>query len=81
MANRKPLTDAQGVVRELTVEDMNAMRPARQALPVSLRAKLGVRGPQKSPVKEHITIRLSPEVVQRFRATGQGWQTKIDAAL
>ena len=31
--------------------------------------------------KERITIRLSPEVVQTFRATGEGWQTRMDAAL
>ncbi|MCE2949215.1 MAG: BrnA antitoxin family protein, partial [bacterium] len=36
---------------------------------------------QKAPVKERITIRLSPDVVQRFRATGDGWQTRVDAAL
>ena len=41
----------------------------------------GVRGAQKAPVKERITIRLSPDVVQRFRATGDGWQTRVDAAL
>ncbi|MFO0482868.1 MAG: BrnA antitoxin family protein, partial [bacterium] len=34
-----------------------------------------------APVKERITIRLSPHVVQRFRATGDGWQTRVDAAL
>jgi uncharacterized protein (DUF4415 family) len=42
---------------------------------------VGVRGAQKAPVKERITIRLSPDVVQRFRATGDGWQTRVDAAL
>jgi uncharacterized protein (DUF4415 family) len=81
MPSRKPLTDAKGEVRELTVADMKRMRPAREALPESLRAKVGVRGPQKSPTKERITIRLSPEVVKRFRATGDGWQTRVDAAL
>ena len=25
--------------------------------------------------------RLSPDVVQRFRATGDGWQTRVDTAL
>lgn len=37
--------------------------------------------PLATITKERITIRLSPEVVARFRATGQGWQTRIDAAL
>lgn len=81
MPGRKPLIDAEGEVRELAVADLRRMRPASEALPESLRAKLGVRGPQKSPTKERITIRLSPEVVKRFRATGDGWQTKVDAAL
>jgi uncharacterized protein (DUF4415 family) len=39
------------------------------------------RGPQKAPTKERITIRLSPEVVQRFRATGIGWQTQMNEVL
>lgn len=31
--------------------------------------------------EERITIRLSHDVVTRFRATGEGWQTRVDAAL
>jgi uncharacterized protein (DUF4415 family) len=37
--------------------------------------------PQAAVTKERITIRLSPEVVQAFRASGAGWQTRLDAAL
>ena len=40
-----------------------------------------IRGFQKEPIKERITIRLSPEVVKQFRNTGDGWQTRVDAAL
>jgi len=50
-------------------------------LPTNLQAKLGKRGPQKTPPKVSTTIRLSPDVVQAFRAAGDGWQTRIDAAL
>jgi len=42
---------------------------------------LGVRGPQKAPTKERVTIRLSREVVERFRESGSGWQTRVDTAL
>jgi uncharacterized protein (DUF4415 family) len=31
--------------------------------------------------KERITIRLSREVVETFRASGDGWQTRVDSAL
>ncbi len=52
-----------------------------EVLPPTLRKKLGVRGPQKAPTKERISIRLSREVVERFRESGDGWQTRVDAAL
>ena len=81
MPSSKRLVDADGEVREIQAADLVAFRPAGEAMPASLRAKLGVRGPQKAPTKERITIRLSPDVVRRFRATGQGWQTRVDAAL
>ena len=81
MPQRKPLTDAKGEVRELTAEDLSGFRSARESLPESLRRKIGVRGPQKLPTKERITIRLSRDVVQSFRATGEGWQTRVDSAL
>lgn len=66
--------------REWTDEDFAQAVPF-EALPESLRAKLSVRGPQGAPTKERITIRLSHDVVERFRATGEGWQTRVDAAL
>lgn len=54
-------------------------------LPESLQAKLRSikkpRGPQKAPTKEVVTIRLSRDVVERLRASGPGWQTRVDAAL
>ena len=81
MPKSKPLIDSKGEVRELTAADMKRFRPAKEALPDTLLAKLKVRGPQKAPVKERITIRLSPEVVQQFRKTGDGWQARVDAAL
>ena len=81
MASRKPLIDADGEVRELTAEDMAKFKPAAEVLSASLRKKLGVRGPQRTPTKERITIRLSREVVEQFRESGEGWQTRVDSAL
>ncbi|MEZ5644982.1 MAG: BrnA antitoxin family protein [Burkholderiaceae bacterium] len=81
MPKSKPLIDQQGEVRELSMADVRKMRPASETLPASLQARLRTRGPQKAPTKERITIRLSPEVVQPFRETGDGWQARLDAAL
>lgn len=39
------------------------------------------RGPQRTPKKIPLSLRLSPEVVKHFRAKGRGWQTRIDEAL
>lgn len=52
-----------------TPEMISARRPGRPA------------GSVKAEPKVSTTIRLSPDVVQAFRASGDGWQTRIDAAL
>jgi uncharacterized protein (DUF4415 family) len=44
-------------------------------------ARVARRGPQKSPIKVAVSIRLSPEVISHFKAKGPGWQSRIDAAL
>lgn len=49
--------------------------------PGQLASLVGKRGPQKTPTKIPVSIRLSPEVVKHFKAQGPGWQSKIDAAL
>lgn len=41
----------------------------------------GKRGPQKNPTKKLVSLRLSPEVIDHFKSTGPGWQTRIDGAL
>ena len=45
------------------------------------RRKPGQRGPGKRPPKVVTNIRLSPEVLDAFKASGNGWQTKVDSAL
>ena len=37
--------------------------------------------PRAAVTKERITIRLSRDVVEQFRASGEGWQTRVDSAL
>lgn len=67
---------------EWVAEDFKQALPF-SALPESLQTKLArrTRGTQLTPTKERITIRLSPTVVDTFRSTGTGWQSRIDVAL
>ncbi len=83
MANRKPLTNREGEVRELTAQDaataatFSALPEAERKMLLNLRR----RGPQKAPRKIPISIRLSPDVAEGLRATGTGWQSRADEAL
>jgi uncharacterized protein (DUF4415 family) len=41
----------------------------------------GQRGPQKSPTKVPISIRVDADVLHFFQKSGRGWQSKIGALL
>lgn len=71
--------DEEGDVIELGDDFFQNAKPL-DAFP-GLKAVAGKRGRQKSPTKQPVSIRLSPEVVAYFRATGKGWQTRIDDVL
>ena len=43
--------------------------------------KPGERGPQRTPTKQLVSVRYSPEVLSYFKASGAGWQTRMDEAL
>ncbi|HBS26259.1 MAG TPA: hypothetical protein DD827_03865 [Gammaproteobacteria bacterium] len=78
-----------GEIPELTDEDFARMRPAIEVHPDiveayntgNLKLRQGERGAQKAPTKQPVSIRLSPEVTEYFRATGSGWQTRLDKVL
>ena len=51
-------------------------------LPESLQTKLKRgRGPGKTPAKQRVSLRLAPEVLEAVQATGDGWQTRVEALL
>ena len=43
--------------------------------------KPGQRGPQVAPTKQLVSVRYSPEVLAYFKASGAGWQSRMDDAL
>ena len=83
MANRKPLIDEGGEVREVTAEEVALFKPFSALPETEQKTLLGLRkrGPQKTPRKVPISIRLSPDVAEGLRATGNGWQVRADEAL
>ena len=82
MKKRKPLTNDEGEVRELTAEDFRHFKPLDHfpELAKLVRGR-GQRGKQKTPTKKQVTLRLDKDVVDRFRATGAGWQSRMNEAL
>lgn len=83
---RRPFTDADGEIRHLTRAEIANMRPAHEVLPPDLLAVLpkrkpGQRGPQRTPTKRQVTLRLDAQVVDHYRATGEGWQSRINDDL
>lgn len=72
--------------RELNKEWFKTARPAREILaPDTYDALLDIRRGRGRPVSESpkvfTGIRLDADIVEAFKATGKGWQTKMNAAL
>jgi uncharacterized protein (DUF4415 family) len=69
---------------ELTEEDFARMRPAREVLPPDLYANLtknkGGR-PKSDATKVPVTLRVDPDTLAAYKATGTGWQTRMNEAL
>jgi uncharacterized protein (DUF4415 family) len=65
-----------------TRADFAKAKAPADVLPADVLSKFGKhRGPQKTPKKVPVSIRLSPIVVTHFRNQGPGWQARIDAVL
>ena len=77
---REPVPDADSP--EWT-RDMFRRAKRLDELPENVQAALKRkgRGPQKAPTKKLVSIRLSPDVLEAVRATGDGWQVRIDETL
>ncbi|QLF69774.1 BrnA antitoxin family protein [Peteryoungia desertarenae] len=92
-SSKRPLTDEeeaeiQAMIAadpdnpEVTDEELKEFRPFREVFPDLAEAidrRLG-RPKAESP-KKAISIRLDQEVIDRFKATGDGWQSRMNEAL
>jgi uncharacterized protein (DUF4415 family) len=82
---RKPLTDKDGEVRELALEDMKLFRPIQEVDPGMLEAVENYRRQRGRPPVEHpkeqITLRLDADVVAGMRATGRNYNAWANEVL
>lgn len=65
---------------EITAEEWGQAKPFAEVFP-ELAAKLNAHRPGKVPAKKLISLRLDQDVIDAFRATGPGWQSRINATL
>ena len=68
---------------ELTDEQLASLRPAAE-MPAHIYAPLPKRGrgrPRSEAPKVSLTLRLDPHVVEAYKATGAGWQTRTNEVL
>lgn len=68
-------------VPELSAADLKRMRPTADVVPAEIKRKIGERGKGKKEAKILVSVRLDPEVLASYRATGPKWQTRINATL
>ena len=68
---------------ELALEDFRRARPISEFPEIveAIRRYRGQRGQQRAPTKELISLRVDRDVVEAYRATGRGWQTRANEAL
>jgi uncharacterized protein (DUF4415 family) len=86
IARKKPKYSAKDIrevsdTPELTKADFAKARPFGEVFPDLAASIRRGRGPSKSPTKKLISLRISPEVIQYFKSTGTGWQSRIDESL
>ena len=85
-----PTDEEDAEITEQAIEDgtlhsdkeLKQFKPFEESdLPESVKETVRRGRPVKPNPKQPISIRLSPEVIEYFKSTGKGWQTRMDDAL
>lgn len=84
MASTKTKTDLQKLdalgdsdIAKAVANDLDAA-PDMAPAPIGIKR---VRGPQKKPTKQQVTLRLDRQVIEFFKVGGSGWQTRLNDHL
>ena len=64
-----------------TKEDFAKAKPFADVFPELAASIRKGRGPNKAPTKKLVSLRLSGQVIEAYKAKGPGWQSRIDADL
>ena len=68
--------------RPLTDEQLAQAKPLAEVFPDLYESIKRARGrPSVVSPRRQISIRLDPDVIEKFKATGKGWQNRINEAL
>ncbi|WP_188064726.1 BrnA antitoxin family protein [Sphingobium sp. KCTC 72723] len=76
---RKPNTTIAIPADPSDPDDFDVTEKALQHGLAERRKRMG--RPPSGPGKEQVTLRLDVDVLAKFRATGAGWQTRVNDAL
>lgn len=89
----RPLSDAEEAViqteiaanedaAEASDADLAAAVPFAEAFPDLMASIKRARGrPKSDRPRRQISLRLDADVIEKFKATGKGWQSRINEAL
>lgn len=67
---------------EWTEEDFKNARPFAEVYPDLAESIRRARGrPKVAAPKQQVSLRLDPDVIAKFKATGKGWQARINDVL
>jgi uncharacterized protein (DUF4415 family) len=66
---------------EWTAEEMAKAKTFVEVLPELAASAKRVRGKQKAPTKQLVSLRLDRSVIEAFKAEGPGWQGRMNEAL
>ncbi|WP_428426153.1 BrnA antitoxin family protein [Pararhizobium sp.] len=67
---------------EATDEELSQARPFAEVFPELMESIRRSRGrPIVEVRKQQVSLRLDPDVIEKFKATGKGWQARVNEIL
>jgi uncharacterized protein (DUF4415 family) len=79
MANRKPWTDDEGEVRELTDEVFAEAKKFSELPAEHQRILRGIM--EENAAKKKVPVPLPKDIVEKMQSTGEGWELRVEEAV